>query len=370
MFNLQASNLMIMSGILCTFIGVAYGLSDFDVGNINDENLGRLITGIKTAFIPSAVAMALALVWKGIFPSIFSRFFDRGQSEKTRDCTIDDLVRNQNEIQNCLTQALMQKDSLLLESLEHIRKEIVIGFRDMGNEFKTFADKVASDNSEKLIQALQEVIRDFNAKINEQFGENFKELNYAVGNLLEWQNHYAQELSKKIVFFDSLQKGLDEQVRGYQNVVECSKSFTDYVQKFDLLMEDYALKQQEITQSVHLLSDLSNNLKESIPSVVHRVDEVTQTSQRLIKEMESHYVKLIDQFNNYHEKMSDEINEISQKIKNQTDVLHNSLETELNNSLNSLGSQLASLSNKFVEDYTPLTNRLREVLEIANRLSK
>jgi len=40
---------------------------------------------------------------------------------------------------------------------------------------------MAENNSKALIEALQEVIRDFNAKINEQFGENFKQLNEAVG---------------------------------------------------------------------------------------------------------------------------------------------------------------------------------------------
>jgi len=41
-----------------------------------------------------------------------------------------------------------------------------------------------------LVEALRDVIHDFNNKITEQFGDNFKELNEAVGRLLIWQEDY------------------------------------------------------------------------------------------------------------------------------------------------------------------------------------
>ena len=45
------------------------------------------------------------------------------------------------------------------------------------------------------------------------------------------------------------------------------------------------------------------------------------------------------------------------------------LENVLTTSLTSLGGQLASLSNKFAEDYTPLTDQLREVVHIAKGIN-
>jgi hypothetical protein len=41
--------------------------------------------------------------------------------------------------------------------------------------------------SQALVEALRDVIKDFNAKITEQFGDNFRALNAAVGQLLIWQ---------------------------------------------------------------------------------------------------------------------------------------------------------------------------------------
>ncbi len=67
------------------------------------------------------------------------------------------------------------------------------GFESMNASFKEFADKVVADNTQSLIDALTDVMKDFNSKINEQFGENFKELNSAVKDMLTWQKEYKDQ---------------------------------------------------------------------------------------------------------------------------------------------------------------------------------
>ena len=44
------------------------------------------------------------------------------------------------------------------------------------------------------------------------------------------------------------------------------------------------------------------------------------------------------------------------------------LEEELTKSLTSLGKQLSALSEKFVQDYGPLTDRLQQVVRLAERV--
>ena len=60
--------------------------------------------------------------------------------------------------------------------------------------------------------------------------------------------------------------------------------------------------------------------------------------------------------------------ENSNIIKNSVVILDQTLQKELNNSLESLGVQLSSLSSKFVEDYTPLTEKLKSIIEISKKL--
>ena len=55
---------------------------------------------------------------------------------------------------------------------------------------------------------------------------------------------------------------------------------------------------------------------------------------------------------------------MSEQTKNQVLVLDKALTEELNKSIESLGRQLTALSQKFVEDYTPLTERLRQLVHV------
>ena len=58
----------------------------------------------------------------------------------------------------------------------------------------------------------------------------------------------------------------------------------------------------------------------------------------------------------------------TERMDQQFQRLDTALQQELEKSINSLGRQLASLSSRFVADYTPLTEQLRRVVQIARRL--
>ena len=60
-------------------------------------------------------------------------------------------------------------------------------------------------------------------------------------------------------------------------------------------------------------------------------------------------------------KMSDDLN------KNINDI-DNQIGSVLQNSMNSLSSNLVTLSGKFVEDYAPLTEKLREIIRLAEEI--
>lgn len=68
------------------------------------------------------------------------------------------------------------------------------------------------------------------------------------------------------------------------------------------------------------------------------------------------------------EDVSNSLKEQVGTIKEGVITLDKVMQKELNDALESMGRQLASLSNKFVEDYTPLTDRLREVVQLSRRV--
>ena len=73
--------------------------------------------------------------------------------------------------------------------------------------------------------------------------------------------------------------------------------------------------------------------------------------------------------NRSHSDHSRKIAEQVEKSRQQIELLDAALADELTKSLNSLGRQLASLSEKFVSDYTPLTERLRDLVKVSKAVS-
>ena len=72
--------------------------------------------------------------------------------------------------------------------------------------------------SKELISALESVIRDFNQKITDQFGDNFKELNAAVLQMILWQENYKNTL-----------EGLDENLKNTLEVFKNSQEVLEMV---------------------------------------------------------------------------------------------------------------------------------------------
>jgi uncharacterized protein YukE len=67
---------------------------------------------------------------------------------------------------------------------------------ELWKKLDDFAEMLSKSATEQVINALKEVIADFNRNLTEQFGENFKELNAAVEKLVQWQENYRVQLEQ------------------------------------------------------------------------------------------------------------------------------------------------------------------------------
>ena len=62
------------------------------------------------------------------------------------------------------------------------------------------------------------------------------------------------------------------------------------------------------------------------------------------------------------------IKQLSENTRNQVVTLDKALSEELTKSIQTLGEHLTALSRRFVEDYTPLTERLKLLVQTAGRV--
>lgn len=390
-------------GILGCFLGIALAMMDFDSSNVT-QSVPHLLEGVKTAFWASVSGVAGALVIRA-----------RHNRQKTpipqaagapKGATLDDLVAATQTLQKSLAG---QEEGSLLSQLKLMRLEQSEQLKGLRTSFDEFAGKMAQDGSKALIEALREVIRDFNTKINEQFGENFKELNAAVGNLLIWQQQYTEELNKLQQVQRMAADDLEQSARHFSTMVRQSEPFAATAASLEAILRGLAQQYELIERAQGSMASVLAEMRDVTPMFSKKLDELADGMRSGVAKVQADVGTVVRNFGIHVDSMKSGTNKIQADIseavrnfgvqvqgsttemkqvladslkKSQRDVneeLAKSLETirqgvitldkglqeELTKSLETMGRQLASLSEKFVNDYNPLTDRLREVVRLA-----
>src|SRR5260370_14873082 len=222
--------ILTMLGILGCFVGIARGLFHFDTTNIQNSVPG-LLDGIKTSFWTSIAGIVGALTIKArcqIFgpPGL-------SHDEGVQGTTIDDLDRLLQSLQQSLAG---KEDSTLLSQVELLRQETGYGLKAVYSSLENYMERMADNNSKALIEALKEVIRDFNAKINEQFGDNFKQLNSAVERILVWQEAYRQQMAEMIDQQRATTENMSIAAARYSELVQQTERFSSTAASLQALL--------------------------------------------------------------------------------------------------------------------------------------
>jgi hypothetical protein len=202
-------------GIFFCFAGITWGLVDFDPADVRDS-VPHLIQGIRTSFWASVVGIGCALTIK-------LRILVFGEpplsiTAGAAGASIDDLAV---QLINLNRSIAGDDDHTLFSQVKLSGSDLNDRLDRLNRSFERFAERMVEANSKALIQALAEVVGAFNTKLTEQFGENFRELNHAVGRLVLWQKQYAQQLESLI----------EQETTTRNNMADACLQFADLVKR-------------------------------------------------------------------------------------------------------------------------------------------
>ena len=360
-------------GIFGCFTGITIGLFGFDPNNIQDS-VPSLLGGIRTAFGASLAGVFAALTIR--FAQRFRKQKDEIESAPVRNATLDDVVSSLNFL-----------NKGLLAGTESFANKSIIKSDELISEFKNFSTHMIENNQKVFIEALREVIKDFNEKITEQFGENFKALNAAVEKLVVWQQQYKDELDQLKETQSQVAKDLSNSADNLVKIVSSSTSFVDSANALKEQVDLLSNNREVLIAQQNSLESVLNNMSQITPTFEVKTNEMLKQIEDGMKIVPDSIVKILQDnsslikdeqkkiFESIDKSLSELQNNLSDGLRKNVDIvkesvltLDKSLQKELNDSLESLGRQLASLSNRFVEDYGPLTDRLREVVQMSKRL--
>ena len=161
-------------------------------------------------------------------------------------------------------------------------------------------------------------------------------------------------------FSESIEEAIN---RSHTSMDEQREALTSQLQHLQTAISTALenVDQQLSEASLGFSASVNASVRESQMSVNQQREVLTNLTQGLREQLEN----VVTTTNN---SLDATLRRSTQHIIDQVEKLDEELGKELRKSLTMLGSQLTSLSEKFVEDYEPLTERLREIVTIAGNL--
>ena len=259
-----------------------------------------------------------------------------------------------------------------------------------------FAEIMSRSATEQVIEALKEVITDFNQNLTEQFGDNFKELNAAVEKLVEWQENYREQLKQ-------LHKLYKESTAAIKDIEQRCALIPESMKHLEPIIETANRQIAELEQHLAAFAEMRDKATEAIPQIQNQTRQMTddiaasvslaserykQLSQdteklqintanslaKFLKDTEDLQQELTSGFKEIQQQMDATFKETLSRtegtVQKQLQALNDATEKALTKVITEMGENLGKISGKFAEDYQELTETMADVVEQAGTFDK
>lgn len=328
-------SLLTTIGIFGTFTGIVIGLLMFDHTNI-DGSISLLLAGLKTAFITSLLGIFTSILFKVLqtIGLLQSQKMSKNEDEIVEATPIDILnaINQQGKSIAKLSDAIGgEQDKSLVNLMQLMRSDIndnqklSIKISQESNEtlfemnkklenqqavfsefsdklwikMQDFADVLSKSATETVIEALKQVITDFNNNLTEQFGENFKQLNESVKSLVTWQENYKEQLSDMIAQYK----------QGVVAITQTEKSVLEISTESKVIPSTMNDLKEVMTVNKHQLDELERHLEafkgirdkavEAVPEIRKQITETVASISDSVNVANEHYKTLLTESDKY-----------------------------------------------------------------------
>ena len=379
-FTQYAPTLLTTLGILGTFCGIVAGLLGFDVNQI-DASIGALLAGMKTAFTTSLAGMALALLYKVLTTT--------GLLSTSQENVIDE---DQVGVAELYQMMMEQRDGIhgLNETMKLIRADAndhrklaqqeFEAFQDrLWRNLQEFADVLSKSATETVIEALKQVIVDFNRNLTEQFGENFKQLNEAVFKLVEWQERYKDQIGQMVEQYALGVSAIDQTETAVSEITAHTQRIPESMDTLRTVLDSNQHQIQELDRHLNAFAEVRDRAVEAVPQLREQIDTTLQgvsqasveisagmkeagaTLQSAIVGGAEEFVASSSRVNGALQESSDVIVKNSEEVK----IQFNDLVEGLNNQFRDMLQTLERIAERQSEEAQKVFNGLRKQIEEA-----
>ena len=217
-----------------------------------------------------------------------------------------DNQRLTNEMASLRTQQAEEQGKLqeqiagALEQMSQLRGELSQRYEQSAQQYQefdtklfaaldSFAEMMSRAATEQIIDALKTVIQEFNEKLTEQFGDNFKALDASVKSLVIWQEQYRGQVEK--------------------------------------MGEQYEQSVQSLVGTREAVAGIWTEC-ENIPKAMHDLKDVLEVNQHQIGELQRHleaFVSMRDKAIEAVPMIQGQVENLGQQLATSTETLHGHL---------------------------------------------
>ena len=381
-------------GILGTFTGIVLGLVNFDVDDIQGS-IPQLLEGLKFAFTTSIAGMISSILIK-LFPGKDTE----SRSEATPETIQAELgkinqtlERNNNELRDEFKKLISgDNDTSLVNQIKLLKTDLVeqlkenkdlnkSGFEELNIQFTQLGEKIAKLSSDAMVEALKQAIVEFNKQLADQLGDNFRQLNEGVKNLLEWQDQYKDTLEMMQDSIGVIIEKLNDATSAIEEISTSLEPIPEIVESIETLFNDAEKSIGLLSTTLESYKDMSEKATDAFPIIENNLTKMTtdlsENVNKIGAEMEAtsrtFTDSIIENTNQINKTVNDSnvnINAAIEKaakdsgevITQSMDGLNQGMAAALEGAIEKLGNELASLSRKFVDDYAPLTESITKMI--------
>jgi len=384
-----SATLLTSLGILGTFIGIVVGLLDFDPNKI-DESIGYLLAGLKTAFITSLVGMSASIIFK-LLGSI--SWFIKSEETGLQGVGAEDIYRAINEQGKSILESSQAQQSLLaelkqaivgseddtlvsqikllrgdmndnhkmsfkaiqviedsLKTIQNSRTEQQALFQHFSDKLwlklQDVADMISKSATEQVINALKEVIVDFNNNLIEQFGDNFKALDESVKKLVLWQENYSKQIEQMVEQYALGVTAINQTKDSVSIISEKSAHIPETMNNLKLVMEVNQHQIEELERHLDTFKDMRDRAVEAVPEIRKQVEETVNEIALSVQKTNDHYAALLTESDKYIQQYVEKSNEMLDKFVSNTKEGIEAVKTGLVEGTEVIGADLRKSSEE------------------------
>lgn len=276
------------------------------------------------------------------------------QLENKQDKQLELLQQPLNILSNIEKSIGLSND--LLKNLDDNQVKAQIIFHKFSEELWTqlenFASILSKSATEQIIEALKDVIKEFNEKLTEQFGQNFKELNSAVKDLVVWQDNYKGQLSDMEKQFNQSVSSMSDMGKSMELISSSSKSIPESMGNLETIISTNQHQVDELSRHLEAFSEIRDKAVEAVPEIKAQID-IT------VKGVHEASLELIEGITSSTDKISSVIVQSADDFANNVNATNGAL-VESSNTLTLSSTEIKEQLNMTIQD---INKYLREMIE-------